>query len=82
MHQGVHYDAGTRMDMDDWIAESLVSRGLAKATTLDAPTPPMPVAERDPIATAQLEELGALNVTVPTVPDKSSMPTRPHPRRR
>ena len=82
MHQGVHHEAGTCVDFEDAVAESLLSRGLAQLPIMQASAPPTPAVERDPIATAQLEEMGALNAADRDAPDKPSMMPKPHPRRR
>jgi hypothetical protein len=78
LHHGVHHDAGQCVDIDDSIAESLVSRGLADCPRSSEPTPEFPTVKRDPIAQAHLKEAGALNV--PTGMNEAT--PRSQPRRR
>lgn len=62
MHRGVHLDAGTRLQIDDALAASWVSRGFA-VSGIDASISPLTArVERDPIALAQLAEVGGLPV--------------------
>lgn len=83
MHQGVHLDAGMLVRIDDELAVSWIDRGLAQPAS--ATSSATPETERDPIALAQLEELGALGVPEPVVhiePPQTDDPTPARHRRR